>query len=191
MASALGMPIYPTGYETGRAPSPPTTRADSRYAGIGHDVTVGMHVKDGRFASQGFRIRTDDRGASKEVTQTLLASDGRRWTCVRRRYRPANRERRGHGVLRACGSGPTSTATSRRTFPPPLSYRVEVFPPEGSPYLAMHQDVSCPKGTVKKTQDIKLPRGVLICGKVIEQGSGRPVAGATVQWIGSAFESAA
>ncbi len=65
---------------------------------------------------------------------------------------------------------------------PATHYSAEVFPPEGRPYLAISHEFTCPKGTVKLTQDIKLPRGVLLHGKVIEKDSGRPIAGATVQW---------
>ena len=39
------------------------------------------------------------------------------------------------------------------------------------------------KGAVKKAIDIKLPRGVLIRGKVTEEGTGRPLAGASIQFF--------
>jgi RNA polymerase sigma factor (sigma-70 family) len=45
--------------------------------------------------------------------------------------------------------------------------------PEGLPYLPITQRFACAKGTVKTTQDVKLPRGLLIHGRVIEHGSRR------------------
>ncbi len=40
-----------------------------------------------------------------------------------------------------------------------------------------------PKGTVKVAHDMRLPRGVVIRGKVTEEQTGRPVAGASVQYL--------
>ena len=165
-------------------PRPVTTDDQGRFtlSGIGHDVTVGMHVKDGRFASQSFRIRTDDRGASKEVTQTLLPA-----TVVVGHVFAADTSEPIENAVVTVSQGLRVRADEHGYFttnvPAATHYRVEVFPPEGSPYLAMQQDVSCPKGTVKKTEDVKVLRGVLFRGKVVEQGSGRSIAGASVQWM--------
>ena len=59
----------------------------------------------------------------------------------------------------------------------------ECLPPEGQPYLVREDEFAWTKGAVKKEIDIKLPRGVLIRGKVTEEGTGRPVAGASVQFF--------
>jgi protocatechuate 3,4-dioxygenase beta subunit len=59
---------------------------------------------------------------------------------------------------------------------------LEVYAPEGEPYLSIHHRVQWPKGAVKETVEVKLPRGVLVRGKVTEAGSGKPVAGAGVQF---------
>ncbi len=60
---------------------------------------------------------------------------------------------------------------------------MSAFPPEDQPYLAREDRFAWTKGTVKKSLDIQLPRGVLIRGKVTEQGAGRPLAGASVQYL--------
>jgi hypothetical protein len=57
-----------------------------------------------------------------------------------------------------------------------------VTAPEGEPYLSVAQRVQWPKGAVKQEIEIKLPRGVLVRGKVTEAGTSKPVAGACVQF---------
>jgi hypothetical protein len=54
---------------------------------------------------------------------------------------------------------------------------------EGEPYLAVRQSIVWPQGAVKHQVEVKLPRGVLVRGKVIEAKSGAPVAGAGIQFI--------
>ena len=61
-------------------------------------------------------------------------------------------------------------------------FRVSAFAPEGQPYLVPQVEFAWTKGAVKKEMDIKLPRGVLIRGKVTEEGTGHPLAGASVQY---------
>ena len=62
-------------------------------------------------------------------------------------------------------------------------FRRAGLPPEGQPYLPQEAEFAWTKGAVKKEIDFKLPRGVLIRGKVTEEGTGRPVAGASVQFF--------
>ena len=62
-------------------------------------------------------------------------------------------------------------------------FRMRAFPPEGQPYLVREHEFEWTKGAVRKEVDLKLPRGVLIHGKVTEKGTGRPVAGASVQFV--------
>jgi RNA polymerase sigma factor (sigma-70 family) len=59
---------------------------------------------------------------------------------------------------------------------------LEVVPAEGEPYLPIFHRVEWPKGAVKHQVEIRLPRGVLVSGKVTEAASGKPVAGACVQF---------
>ena len=60
---------------------------------------------------------------------------------------------------------------------------MSAFAPDGQPYLVRQDEFAWTKGAVKKEMDIKLPRGVVIRGKVTEQGTGRPLAGASVQYF--------
>src|SRR5262249_56411703 len=54
---------------------------------------------------------------------------------------------------------------------------VTAYPPEGEPYLIRKKLFQWPKGSVKQKVEIKLPRGVLVKGKLTEAGSGKPGAG--------------
>src|SRR5262249_8537813 len=60
---------------------------------------------------------------------------------------------------------------------------VGAFPTGGEPYLIQQDEVPWTKGAVKATHDIRLPRGVLIRGKVTEQGTGRPLPASSIQFI--------
>ena len=48
-------------------------------------------------------------------------------------------------------------------------FRLSAHPPDGQPYLVPELEFAWTKGAVKKSIDIKLPRGVLIRGKVTER----------------------
>ena len=70
------------------------------------------------------------------------------------------------------------------TNPYPGNYfGVSVFSPDGQPYLVPEERFAWTKGTVKKVMEIKVRRGVLIQGKVTVSGTGRPLSGASVQYI--------
>ena len=62
-------------------------------------------------------------------------------------------------------------------------YTLGAFPTGGEPYLIQQSELKWTKGAVQAVHDIKLPRGVLIRGKVTEQGSARPLAASSIQFI--------
>jgi RNA polymerase sigma factor (sigma-70 family) len=68
-------------------------------------------------------------------------------------------------------------------------------PPAGQPYLGGSADFDWPRGTVKHGEVVvKVPRGLLVYGKVTEAGSGKPLANASVQyqtnWLGRTLTAA-
>jgi hypothetical protein len=63
------------------------------------------------------------------------------------------------------------------------NYTLGAFPPAGQPYLIHQEKLDWAKGTIQTTHDIQLPRGVVIRGKVVEQATGRPLAGSTIQFF--------
>ncbi len=69
--------------------------------------------------------------------------------------------------------------------PPPADRTVTIiaFAPEGQPYLTATVSIEWPKGALEQSLDLALPRGVLIHGTVTEEGSGKPVPGATIAFL--------
>jgi hypothetical protein len=69
----------------------------------------------------------------------------------------------------------------------PLStdrYTVSVLGPAGQPYLnATSGMIDWTKGTIEHRVDLRLQRGSVIRGKIIEEGSGRPVSGAILRYV--------
>jgi RNA polymerase sigma factor (sigma-70 family) len=61
-------------------------------------------------------------------------------------------------------------------------YKLGAFPACGEPYLVHQEDVKLTRAQVKATHDIKLPRGVLIRGKVTEKDTSRPLPAASIQY---------
>jgi hypothetical protein len=63
------------------------------------------------------------------------------------------------------------------------SYTLHAFPTGDEPYLIGQDEMKWTKGALKATHDIRMPRGVLIRGKVIEQGTGRPLGASSIQYM--------
>ncbi len=63
------------------------------------------------------------------------------------------------------------------------SYTLGAFPTGGEPYLIQQDEFEWTKGAVKATHDIKVRRGVLIRGKVTEEGTGRPLPASSIMFI--------
>ena len=62
-------------------------------------------------------------------------------------------------------------------------FGMRAVPPSGQPYLPAESEFDWTTAAVKKELDLTLPRGVLIRGKVTEQGTGRPVPGAGIRFV--------
>jgi RNA polymerase sigma factor (sigma-70 family) len=178
----------------GAWPASLTTDAEGRFAvrGLGEGMAVTVLVTDERFAPQEIRVAAvpgkgetshvllppqvlegevvgEDSG--KPVGKVLLdvsavlevpAHEGRQ------RWEHAQGWSDEHGRFRLrC---------------PPGRLLVHAYPAEGSPYLARLQSVEWPRGRVKHTVRLTLPRGVRVRGRVVEELSGKPVAGAVVEY---------
>ncbi len=170
-------------------PKPITTDSQGRFAftGIGRG-SITLHVRDSRFAQQTLTVKTDGNDAPTEVTLALQPAAiiaGRVLTADT--GQPISNaviavdsvDKRGAyftSKFRADGEGRFEVNPH-----PGESFRVRADPREGQPYRVGQEAFAWIKGTVKKEIDIKLPRGVLIQGKVTEEGTGRPVAGAIVK----------
>ncbi len=64
-------------------------------------------------------------------------------------------------------------------------YALFVHAPEGQPYLSNSTGIfTWNKGSLEHRLDLVLRRGEVIRGKVVEEGSDRPVAGAAIRYVG-------
>ncbi len=172
-------------------PKPMTTDAEGRFTlrGLGPGLAAGLTVHDPRFARHNIGVRADDASKSKPVTAALVPAQvlaGRVTYADTGKAVP-------HAPLEVRSSYGRAVITSEfetdadgrfRVNPPPADrvYTIIAFPPEGQPYLTASARIEWPKGALEQKADLALPRGVLIYGKVTEEGSGKPVAGATVDF---------
>jgi beta-lactamase regulating signal transducer with metallopeptidase domain len=60
-------------------------------------------------------------------------------------------------------------------------FAIRAHAPDGPPYLVAFKQGEWGPGEVEKSVDVALPRGVVVRGKVTEEGNGRPVVGAVVR----------
>jgi RNA polymerase sigma factor (sigma-70 family) len=167
------------------------TDADGRFAlaGIGRGLSVSIAVRDPRFAQQRFDVVAASRDAAKEIALALQPAtviEGRVLAADTGNPLP-NAVISARASVGAFGSMVTTRfrADSQGRFKiNPFAgnyFRMRAFPAEGQPYLPREAELEWTKGAVKKEIDFSLSRGVLIRGKVLEQGSHQRVAGASVQ----------
>jgi predicted DNA-binding protein (UPF0251 family) len=159
--------------------------------GIGRGLRVTLRVDDHRFASQRIEIDTDDAPESRPLLWTLEPA---RIIRCRVTYAdtgaPAPHASLTLSSLRAGRSGlvedfETDDQGRSRINPEPGDhYTVTAWPPAAAaPYLYVRQGFDWPKGAVEQALDLALPRGVLIRGRVTEEGTGRPIEGATTTFF--------
>ena len=169
-------------------PQPVTTDAEGRFTvrGVGRNARVSFTARHPRFALQRFEVETDRNAESKPLKFALEPAKvitGRVTYADTRKPVP-------HGKLGVVPRrGPAAyfdtDEDGRFRVNPPSddSYHISVWPPEGQPYLVLTRSIDWPKGAVEQSLDLALPRGVAIRGRVTIEGSGQPVAGATVQFL--------
>jgi RNA polymerase sigma factor (sigma-70 family) len=172
-------------------PRPVMTDADGRFTvrGVGRDSHGGLDVHHPRFAFQRVAFDTDVASASKPLTAALAPAQ---ILNVRVTYADTG-EPVPHAPLQVMASRgrvglPAEFETDAEgrcrvnSDPTDRSYNVWAYPPEGQPYLTAHERIEWPKAALEQSVDLALPRGIAIHGKVTEAGSGKPIAGATVDF---------
>jgi RNA polymerase sigma factor (sigma-70 family) len=179
-------------------PQPATTDAEGRFSlhGVGRGLRVSLTVDDPRFASQQIRLDTDGTADSKPLTMALEPA---RVITGRVTYADTAQPVP-HALIEVQSHKPNvnmfpvtefETDAQGRFRMNPTSgdvYNISVWPAAGQPYLKVSKRLDWPKGAVEQSLDLALPRGVLIHGKVTEEGSGQPIAGATVRFLAHAEE---
>jgi RNA polymerase sigma factor (sigma-70 family) len=171
-------------------PAPVTTNAQGRFVirGLSRQSDIGLQVRDDRFAPQDLNIDTGDK--RPEVSQSLspsqiiegsvvCADTGKPMPRAPLTVASGDQQYGSSGVI-------GGRADDRGRFGVnPLAgkwFTVTAYPREGEPYLTLQKQFPWSKGAVKHEVKLALPRGVLVRGKVTETASGKPVAGASVQF---------
>jgi beta-lactamase regulating signal transducer with metallopeptidase domain/protocatechuate 3,4-dioxygenase beta subunit len=162
-----------------------------------------LSTDDPRFSLQPVTIRTDDGAAlqgrlSRRVASGVRVEPGPDPKPITIAVQPA-RSLTGrvtyadtgrpvpHALVAALGALP-SEADGDGRFRVAASavgrlnqFLIRAASPDGAPYLVADKDGEWPKGALEQSVDLALPRGVVVWGKVVEEGTGRPVAGAVVR----------
>jgi hypothetical protein len=174
-------------------PRPATTDADGRFTvrGVGRGLRVGLAVDDPRFAPLSLDVDTD---AATEFKDLRMAVEPARVIRGRVTYADTG-EPAAHAWVSlgfrdektSAWAGDVETDAQGRFRAHPRigpQYYVTVFAPENTPYLtAQSKDFTWPKGALEQVVDLALPRGVRVRGRVVEEGTGRPVAGARISYL--------
>ena len=175
-------------------PRPVTTDTEGRYKvrGMGPEIVAVLTVHDPRFALQRIPVQANDASETRPMTAALIPAQtlsGRVTYADTGKGVPhaplAVRSSTGRNTL--LGSSFETDAEGRFRVNPPLAdrlYGITAFPPKGQPYLIARKVVEWPKGAIEQSVDIALLRGILVRGKVTENGSGEPIAGVTVFFDG-------
>src|SRR5262249_6623540 len=150
--------------------------------GVGRNLSVSLAVLHPQFALQRIEFATDGAPESKPLTLALEPAK-----VIKGRVTYADTGKPvPHAPLIVMSRGLETDfeadADGRFRINPVSgsAYFVHAYPPAGEPYLTMSQRLDWPKGGIEQSLDLALPRGVSIHGRVTEESSGKPIAGATV-----------
>jgi RNA polymerase sigma factor (sigma-70 family) len=171
-------------------PAPAATDHQGRFTvrGLGRNLAVTLLVQSDRFARQTIVIDTGTRGKPQKVRQVLAAA-----RVIEGRVIAADTGKRLTNVFLEVSGGSDSWvgrgrgwADKRGRFrfisPPGNWVSIHAYPAEGEPYLCVAKFLSWPRGQVKQVVKVELPSGVVVRGRVTEKQSGKPVAGAVVEY---------
>jgi RNA polymerase sigma factor (sigma-70 family) len=161
------------------------TDAEGRFnvRGTGRNLRVVLLIDDPRFALQRINVDTDGAPSSKPVVVAVKPA-----RIIVGRVLAADTEKPiANAVVTAFGGNFVETDVLGRFRARAESsdrYVLGVFAPPGQPYLDVRtEEAEWPKGAIEHRVDLVLPRGVVIRGKVTEEGSGRPIPGTMLGYL--------
>ena len=159
-----------------------TTDAKGRFLihGVSRSAEVSLKVRDDRFTDEPLNVPTRKR---EQETRWALSPA----RTIEGRILCADTGKPVAGA-RASAKGEDGRTDKEGRFrlhvaPERATTLLVAYPPPGEPYLGVTKSFEWARGTVRHNIEVKLPRGVLVRGKVMEKPSGKPVAGAGVQFI--------
>ena len=159
--------------------------------GVGKGVRLGLVIDDRRFAKLEVDVDTDAPSGIKTVTFALepprvitgrvIDADTSKpvphsFVSIESNVEGGTTYWEGDIAVDAEGRFRVNPRPARR-------YILSAFPPERSPYLNVGRNFDWRKGAVEHSADLALPRGVPVRGKVIEEGTNKPVAGARIGYL--------
>ena len=175
-------------------PKPATTDADGRFTlhGIGRGLHARLSILDPRFAPQTIEIATDAPAGVKTLKTALLPA---RTITGRVTYADTGRPA-AHAEVHVAGRGgqggityiadrmAETDADGRFLLGALPGDRLDVWAaaPNGQPYFNASENRTWPRGAAEQVVDLALPRGVLIRGKVTDEGTGQPIADVMVSF---------
>jgi hypothetical protein len=174
---------------TGLWPSSATTDPGGRFRmpGLNKDITVTFEVEDPRYARQRFSLRAEKPGAGElkpgstivlrppqtvEV-RVVRADDGRPMAGARVDVQSEVENQ--IPTLDIARGRTDGRGHARVNAWPGASFRILVHPPEGEPYVPRQTHIGWPKAAVKQSVEVKLDRGAVVHGRLIEDPTGQPV----------------
>ena len=184
---------YGTNGGTTLWPGPVTTDRDGRFRllGLSTGAEIKLEVADPRFAHQAFEIAAGDDGRRKAKTMSLAPvqaidvrvvreDDGQpmagAWVSVR------SERRNPYSWGESTGAKADDQGRVRIAPWPGDAFTIITYPREGEPYLRREENLDWPKASMQQTVEVKLRRGAVVRGKLIEEPSGKGVAGANVSY---------
>jgi RNA polymerase sigma factor (sigma-70 family) len=189
-AQTRDLPVWPKAAVTDR---------DGRFElhGVAKDGLARLSVSDDRFATQSVEVAADAREGEKEYKTTLEPAhliEGTVTGADTGKPIPGARlsvsaGKLGIYALFELDARADEKGRFRVNPTPGNAFVVTAFAPDSTPYLPLRTQLRWPKAAVKQQLDLKLPRGVLVCGKVVEAASGKTVARASVQFHPRAIDN--
>jgi protocatechuate 3,4-dioxygenase beta subunit len=183
-----GLPVWPQ-------PAVSDDKGRFTLRGIDRDWTVKLHTRDGRFAPQDLYSQAAERKGDRELTWSLAPARTVEGTVTYADTgKPVPRARLlvstwmgqlvpGAGQFRL-HSRTDEKGRFRFVAPVGDAGEIRAYPPAGQPYLIHSQPLKWKDAeVVKKGVRVTLPRGLAVRGTITEKKSGRPVAGATVEFV--------
>jgi protocatechuate 3,4-dioxygenase beta subunit len=168
-------------------PGPFITDDQGRFTvrGLSADDAPYFDVRDSRYAYHHFSISPEHKDRAKEVTIPLPPP---RFVSGRVTAEDTGKPLAGARILiQVPGENFYGKTDAEGHYEVPITetrhVSVYITPPAGSPCLTLKKSSDWPRGMARHALDFALPRGVVVRGSVREDGTDKPVPGATVEFF--------
>jgi beta-lactamase regulating signal transducer with metallopeptidase domain len=167
-------------------PAPVTTSPDGRFRlpGTSERAVITLEIDDPRFAHQLLVFAAGEEGRARPKTVPLLPPQVINVRVVRG---DDGKPMAGAWVVVQAGEESTGARADEKgrvriSSWPGGNFKIVAYARDGEPYIRCETSLAWPKGAVEQSVEVKLRRGVILRGKVVEEPSGKPVAGANISY---------